>query len=474
MSPILILIVGLVLVVGMIVVLRSNAFIALVTGAIAVSLLAPGEWAWKIDRVARAFGDTTASIGIVIALAAVIGKAMMDSGAADRIVQMFLDLFGEKRSSSAMMASGFTLSIPVFFDTAFYLLVPLARSLYRRTGRHYLKYLLAITAGAVVTHTLVPPTPGPLFIANRLGIDLGVAMLAGIVVGLPTALVGMLVARWIDARMPIEIQLDDDPGAAPLPDARLPGLAIALAPIVLPIVLITINSIVKMVAQASIADAPLRDPELSEAILAASRQGLASAQWFQWTNLFGNPNLALLASAAIAVGTYYRQRRPTLEQMAAAIEQSLASGGVIILITAAGGAFGAMLKTAQLDDAIRQGVGDATLSGIPMILLAFAIASLIKFAQGSSTAAMIVASGMIGAMLTPDSLGCHPVYLGLAIGSGSLVGSWMNDSGFWIFSKMGGLSETEALRSWTPLLAILGCTAMVITVILALLLPMAG
>ncbi|MCG8583876.1 MAG: GntP family permease [Pirellulales bacterium] len=507
--PLLILAIGIATVISMIVVLRINAFIALITAALVVSILAPGEWALKVNRVAEAFGRTAGAIGIVIALAAVIGKAMMDSGAADRVVQFFLKALGEKRSTVAMTGAGFTLSIPVFFDTAFYLLVPLARSLYRNTRKHYLKYLMAITTGGVITHTLVPPTPGPLFIASQLGVDLGLMMLMGIVVGIPSAAVGLFYSRWLDARMPIEMrpfegEEAETPAAPTSDDKQLPSLALSIAPILLPIVLISINSVVKVkcsadleadpslltgtsVEQSFVHDGklgalveepgkparirPLQDGELTTAILVAER--LPARSVFQWTNLIGNPNFALLLSAAIAVLTYYRQRRPTREQMSAAIEHALMSGGVIILITSAGGAFGGMLKEAQLGDTIRQIFGDSAVSGLPLLLLAFGVASLIKFAQGSSTSAMIVTSGMIAAMLTPSSLTVNPVYLALAIGSGSLVGSWMNDSGFWIFTKMGVLTEVESLKSWTPLLAIIGVTSMVTVVILALVLPMA-
>ena len=171
LSPVLILIIGMAVVIGAIALLRLNAFVALIAAAIVVSLLAPGEAATKITRIAEGFGRTAGSIGIVIALAAIIGKAMMDSGAADRIVNAFLSVLGEKRGGAALGATGFVLSIPVFFDTVFYLLVPLARSMYARTARHYLKYLMAIAGGAAATHTLVPPTPGPLAVANALGVE---------------------------------------------------------------------------------------------------------------------------------------------------------------------------------------------------------------------------------------------------------------------------------------------------------------
>ncbi|QNN21368.1 gluconate permease [Planctomycetales bacterium ZRK34] len=470
--PLLILLVGMVIVIGGIVALRINAFVALITAAIVVSLMAPGEWAMKIQRVAAAFGSTAASIGIVIALAAIIGKAMTDSGAADRVVRMFLSMLGEKRAGAVLTGSGFTLSIPVFFDTAFYLLIPLARSMQRRTGRHYLKYLMAIVAGAGAAHNLVPPTPGPLFLANSFGVDVGLMIVMGLTVGVPAAGVGLLYARWLDARYPVVMKPLDEHEPEPLPDERLPSLTLSLAPILLPIALITTNSIVRTLAAAQIPDAPLRDPQLTEAITAAAAQGLMLGRVFAWTNILGNPNFALLISAALAVWTLQIQRKPTRKQMAESIESALAAGGVIILITAAGGAFGAMLKAAGLGEAVQQTFGDTATSGLGLLFFAFGMASLIKIAQGSSTAATIVASGMIAAMIGPDSLTCHPVYLALAIGSGSLVGSWMNDSGFWIFTKMGGINEVQALRSWSVLLALIGIVAMAGTVTLAIVLPM--
>jgi GntP family gluconate:H+ symporter len=491
--PFLILFVGIATVIGLIVALRVNAFIALITAAIFISLMSPGDVSEKISRVAGAFGSTAGSIGIVIALAAIIGKAMMDSGAADRVVRMFLSMLGEKRVTIALMGSGFTLSIPVFFDTAFYLLVPLTRSLYRNTKKHYLKYLMAIAAGGAITHTLVPPTPGPLFIANQLGVDLGVMMLVGAAVALPSAIVALFYGKWLDARSPIEMRPYGEGMTEPdpLPADKLPNLALSLAPILLPILLITANSVVKVMGHNELTANPqvlaasesgasfltedgalkvLKDGEITEALNIAAKEDVAIASTFQVTNVLGDPNLALLLSAAIAVTTLYFQRRPTKEQMSKIIEEALMSGGIIILITAAGGAFGGMLKIAGLGPAI-EGMFSAQVTGYTVMGLAFFMAMLLKFAQGSSTAAMIVTSGMIAAMMPAEGFGIHPVYIAMSIGNGSLVGSWMNDSGFWIFAKMGGLTEVEALKSWTPMLVILGITGMITTLIYTVILP---
>jgi GntP family gluconate:H+ symporter len=190
--------------------------------------------------------------------------------------------------------------------------------------------------------------------------------------------------------------------------------------------------------------------------------------------ILGNPNLALLISAAIALSLLMRARGLSLRDLGGKVDQALMSAGVIILVTAGGGAFGAMLRAAGLQDAVAGWV-DAAGGGLGMslLVLAFAISALIKFAQGSSTVAMITTAAMFSAMnLTAEMLGFHRVYLATAVGSGALVGTWMNDSGFWIYSRMGGFTEAETLKTWTVLLACLGVTSMIMTVILATVLPL--
>jgi len=574
--PLLILLVGIGIVLGLIIGLRANAFLALIVAAFVVSILAPGTVGEKIGRVATAFGGVAGSIGIVIALAALIGRLMMDSGAADRIVLFFLSLLGEKRGATALSVSGYMLSIPVFFDTVFYLLVPLARSMFRRTNRNYLKYLMAITAGGVVTHTLVPPTPGPLVMADTLNVSLGVMIVAGALIGVPAAAIGLAFATWVDHRMPISMRpLGDEEPGGPVDDSKLPSLFASVLPILLPIVLVTAGSVLSTVANAErvarfkpgdITNWPAfvtavqagdsrPAARLLDSLPEAARQRISSLEplgpageaevmsglnavlvnrdfydyeTFVGTSLsgtcrdllkgnrqrmqvatlehlnrllieasfpqvrphvwdtpkrraahagdfFGDPNFALLLATVAAMGVYLRQRRPTREQMTHAVESALMSGGVIILITAAGGAFGAMLGQAQIGPAV-QGLfgGGNGIGKLGLLILAFSMASLLKFAQGSSTVAMITAAGMMAAMINPEALGFHPVYLATAVGSGSLVGSWMNDSGFWIFCKMGGLTEAETLRSWTPLLAVCGIAAMTFTVVLAMIFPMSA
>ena len=180
----------------------------------------------------------------------------------------------------------------------------------------------------------------------------------------------------------------------------------------------------------------------------------------------------MLISTAIALFVYMRQRKPTKETMSTLVEAALMSAGVIILITAGGSAFGGMLKVAGVGGAIRDLFVGSNVTGMTMLFLGFGIAALLKVAQGSSTAAMIITSQMMAGMIVGLTLPYDKVYLATAIGAGSLVGSWMSDSGFWIFAKMGGLTEKEALSTWTPLLIVLGVTSMAMTLILANLMPL--
>jgi GntP family gluconate:H+ symporter len=445
--PLVILLIGMATVIGLIVGLRLNAFFALIAAALVVSLLAPGAPADKVARVASAFGSTAGSIGIVIALAAVIGTCMLESRAADRIVRSFLTALGAERADAALLASGFVLSIPVFFDTVFYLLIPLARSMFRQTRRHYAKYVMVIAAGALLTHSLVPPTPGPLAVAQNLGVDLGTMILIGLLVAAAAALAGLAAAIWLDARLDIPMRaFAGDDAQAPAADTELPGLAVSLLPIGLPVVLITIDTITEAVTPTS---------------------ALA-----QWTAIAGNPNLAMLVAATSALLLYAARRRPGRSELARQVERSLMSGGLIILITSAGGAFGAMLQAAEVGPAIQALFGHGAASGTVLLLTGFSIASLMKIAQGSGTVSMITTSAMLGAMIVPERLEFHAVYLAMAVGCGTMVGSWMNDSGFWIVSRMGVLTETETLKTWSAIAATVGVAGLVATLVLAALLPL--
>lgn len=521
--------IGILVVLVLIIKLRINAFIALIAAALAVSFLADGEMSSKVPRVASEFGIAAGKIGLVIGFAAVIGEAMMRSGAADRIVQAFLSVLGVKRAPWALMGSGFVLSVPVFFDTVFYLLVPLARSLYAKTNKNFLLYVLAISAGGAITHTLVPPTPGPLAMALTLDVPVGLMIVVGGLVALPAAVAGILFSRFLDKHVTIEsLQPSEAASATPAAEAASavgPTVPLweALLPVILPVILISGDTVVdtlrekgevvsvewvegdtvhvrhKKIGQFTVSRILLAQdgsgPDIgdtAELVLETEQVGqnteVTSAavvvpnlfnRLKRVTTVLGNAALALAISMTLSLITWVRLRKPEGREFSQALETALLSGGLVILITAAGGAFGAMLKLTGIAGDIEVDIeamfegGQAV--GLVSIFLAFGMAALLKVAQGSSTTAMITVSAMVAAMnLTPDQLGFNLVYICTAIGAGSLIGSWMNDSGFWIVAKMSGLSETEALKTWTPLLLVLGGVSLLMTIFLSYALPLAN
>lgn len=450
MHPLLVLPIAIAVVFLLIIRMKINAFVALIAAAITVGVLSPNvPLPAVMGKVATTFGVVAGKIGIVIALAALIGQCLMESGAADKIVRVFVRGLGESRASLSLLASGYLLSVPVFFDTVFYLLVPLARAMRVRTGKNYLLFVMAICAGGAVTHSMVPPTPGPLAMAATLNIDLGMMILAGAIVGVPMSIAGWLFARNRDLAMDVPLRatggmsLEELKDLALRDEAKLPGFWHSMMPILLPVLMITANTAASAIDKTS-----------------------SFAQLMQFV---GDPNFALLVSTAVAVHLLAKQKGLALIELAKPMEEAFASGGLIILITAAGGAFGGMLVEAG----VGRTIGDmAQQYSIPLLLLGFLLGALLKVAQGSGTVAMITVSSILAPLAVATPPPFHTVYIACAIGSGSLVGSWMNDSGFWVYKQMSGLTEQEALRTWTPLLAVLGVTGYVATQVAAIVLPL--
>ena len=405
-------------------------------------------------HVAAGFGGTCAKIGILIAMAAVIGKCLLDSGAAERIVISAQNLLGEKHTPLAFLGSGFVVGIPVFFDTVFYLLLPLGKAMRVKTGKHYLLYILSIVAGATMAHSLVPPTPGPLFVAGELGVDIGLMMIGGIGVGLFTIAIGFLYAKWADLRWEIPLRpsaelTEEELKAMAQRNARdLPPLWASLMPIVLPVILIAGGTGVSMYF---------------------GRE--AKPNWAEFVLKVADKNIALCIAAAFAILLYVKMKRPTRVLFGSAMQNALASGGVIILITAAGGAFGQALRNTGIAEIISNLVPNSS-SALLWLPIAFCVTSAVRIAQGSATVAMITAVGIIGPIASASEMGFHPLYLALAIGCGSKPVPWMNDSGFWLISKMSGMTEAETLKTASIMMSLMGFAGLAATMLAALVMPL--
>jgi GntP family gluconate:H+ symporter len=385
---------------------------------------------------------------------------MLESGAADRIVRWALGLVGEARAAMAFVGSGFLLGIPVFFDTVFYLMVPLAKAMRLRTGGNYLLYVLAVVAGATMAHSLVPPTPGPLLVADELGVNIGLMIAVGCVIGLVASTAGFAYAYWVNRRMEIPMRETDDMSASDLEalarrdDRDLPPVWLSLLPILLPVVLIAAGT-----GMESYVDSVGKE-NLSGGLRRAAR----------WIRVLGNKNVALVIAAGVALGTLAWQRKTGRRQLAKAVQSALASGGVIVLITAAGGAFGKTMGQCGAASAIATLAED--LNPMWILPVAFLVTAMVRTIQGSATVAMITSVGLLQDFATSGAIDFHPVYLAMAIGCGSKPLSWMNDSGFWVICRMSGMTEGETLRTVTPLTAMMGVAGLAATMLAAWLVPL--
>ncbi len=459
--PFVVLAVSLVFVIVAITVLRVHAFLALIGAALLAGILSeklPDETGVsKVQHCVRAvelttaeFGRTAGAIGVAIGLACVIAVCLMESGGADKVVRRFLAVFGEQRASFALLVSTYILSIPIFFDTMFLLMLPLAMTLAVRTGKDYLLYVLAICAGGVVTHSMTVPHPGPMAMVDNLKIDVGFSIMAGILVGTVPAVGGWLVARRLNKRL--KFGLRETPGfpwkdlhkSVERPESALPGFIASILPVVLPIILIGGASITKVLVTDS------------------------NSPW-NIMEFIGNKNIALLAGAIISVVLLARVKKLNLRQIGDLLDPPLQTAGAVILITSAGGAFGLMLRDAGVGEAIQFA---ARGHQINLVVLAYAIALVLRIAQGSATIAMLATSSIIFPMMTATALPYHKIYIFLSIGFGAMGVSWMNDSGFWVVSKLTGFTERETLASWTVLLAAISAIGFVTTLLLSMALPL--
>lgn len=478
-DPILILIVGVFIVVGGIIGFKLHPFLALLLAALAVALLtptasveqfylskgSPAAEAIKLshksigERIGTEFGNTCAKIGILIAMAAIIGKAMLDSGAAEKIIRAMLKVTGVKNAPIGFVLSSFFLTIPVFVDTVIFLMMPLAKAMGMRLGKNYLLLALSVIAGAVMANSYVPPSPGPLFLVGALNVPIGLMMVCGSILGLCTITVGYFIAIWLNKKYPIPLRdapdarLEDIAAIANKDDKDLPSLGLALLPAVFPLVTICIRSAVE-------AFTSHKAPLTSSAIL----NGIIDVVLF-----FGDKNIALLTGAIFALLVLVYQKRMAKQAVTSFVQTALMSGGGIILITAAGGAFGGMLQQSGISQRIAEMTKDYQMALIP---LAFFITAVVRTAQGSATVALITASGILAGMAQNANLGFHPVYLCLAIGSGAKLIPWMNDAGFWIMCKTSNLTEQEALKTIAPMQSLMGLTGLILTMIAAQLFPL--
>jgi GntP family gluconate:H+ symporter len=400
---------------------KVHAFLSLLVSAYFVGFAAGMDPVLTTQTIAKGFGGTTEKIGIVIIAGTIIGVMLERSGAALTMAETVLKWVGEKRPALAMSIIGYITSIPVFCDSGFVILSSLNKSLSKRTGVSMAVMATALSTGLYATHTLVPPTPGPIAAANALKADLGMVIVCGLIVAIPVALAGYLWAIKFACRFDVQADtgISYEELLAKFP--KLPSPLAAFAPIVIPIVLIGLKSV------ANFPGTPFGKGAV---------KGLF--------DFIGEPMVSLLIGVVLC---FFLVKKLDEEVLTNWVGAGIKDSAAIIMITAAGGSLGAMLAATKIGDYLGQSLAQYNLG----IFLPFIIAAALKTAQGSSTVALITTSTIVFPLL--GSLGLSSpmgaVLATMAVGCGSMIVSHANDSYFWVVSQFSGLSVSTAYHTQT-------------------------
>ena len=433
---------GLILLLLLILKVRIPAFIALLIASIVVGLITgmPGESIFK--TIEKGMGSTLGYVATIVGLGSLFGALLENARGAEAIANYLLRIFGQKNSSWALMLTGFVVAIPVFFDVAFVILVPVIYAIQRKTKKSLLFFAIPLLAGLAITHTFIPPTPGPVAVADIIKADLGWVILLGFVVSVPTAVIcGPIWAKYIGKR--IEISAPESLGIQESKNSgELPSIGMIISIIFIPIVLIVIRTLM-----ASMASKDLQGSFLGTFI-----------------NLIGHPFAALIIANLIAWYALGIKRNYDSDSLLELSKASFKPAGLIILLTGAGGVFKQML--------IDTGAGNDlalyfTKWGLPILILAFLLAALVRIVKGSATVAMITAASLVAPLMGLHGDGFTALIV-IAIASGASIFSHVNDSGFWLVSNYLGMDEKQTFASWTIMTTLLAFCGLICVLVLSL------
>lgn len=445
----LILVLAIALLLVLVLKVKMQAFLALVIVSMAVGLAMGMPVEKAFESMQNGMGSTLGFVAIIIGLGAIFGQILEASGGAHSLAHYLILRFGKDRAHWALVVAGFFIAIPVFFDVGFIILVPLVYALSRDTGKPVLHFGIPLLAGLAVTHAFVPPTPGPVAVAQILKVEMGWVILFGIIVGIPTAILagpifGSFISRKLKVDTPCPIQVSESP-VDPAKGAVAFGLVINI--LMLPIVLIIVQTIVKWMVE---------DNRLSTGFIA---------------NLFlfiGHPFAALTLATLLALYFLGLRQGRTGAELLDLSTKSLAPAGLIILVTGAGGIFKQVLTDSGIGTILAESVAG---SGVSVLLLAYILAVILRISQGSTTVAMITTAGIVGPLIEQAGLSVtDKALLVLAVSAGSTIMSHVNDSGFWLVGKYLGLNERQTLCSWTVMTTIISVSGFCFILILKALL----
>ncbi|TKD67721.1 GntP family permease [Pseudalkalibacillus hwajinpoensis] len=419
---------------------KLHAFVALLLVSLLVGIAAGMPLEGVIESITAGMGGTLGFVAVVVGLGAMFGQMLEVSGGAERLAQTLIKKFGEDKAQWALGLTGFIVAIPVFFDVGFIILVPLVYSLAKKTGKSLLHYAIPLLAGLAVTHSFIPPTPGPIAVADLIGADLGWVILFGSLAGIPAMIIagplfGRYIGKKIHVTVPDYMELEQKEY-----DKELPSFGLVTSLILIPLVLILANT-------------------LSDVLLEEGNP------WRSFLSFMGHPFVALTIATILAFILLGTLRGYTKEEVQGIANKALEPAGIIILVTGAGGVF----KQVLIDSGVGEVLGDKMASSaLPPILLAFLIAAAVRVAQGSATVSMVTAAGLMSPLIT--SMGMEGPVLGLmviAIAAGATVLSHVNDSGFWLVNRFLGLNEKDTLKSWTVMETLIGGVGFLVVFVLS-------
>lgn len=436
--------VSIAVVLGVIVGLRWSPLLALILGSLTMGLTSGLGVVATVDHISAGFGELMAGIGLSIGFGVIIGQLLHDCGGARAVAVGVVRRLPARWTFHGLGLTAFLFSIPVFFDVTFVILVPLALALAAETGKPRPYAIGATVIGAAAAHTLVPPTPNPLAAASILEFDLGIMVLAGIGVGLAAAVVAMALLFWLLDRglwSKARDEATEVPVAEPPIPARPASAGLALVPIALAIILILTGTFWKAIA----GETP------------------AAVQFMS------NRVVAMLAGAVAAY--LVASRTLTRQEQEGSVARAMASAGLVLLVTGAGGAFGAVIKATGIGDVLARGIAGTSHSALVAVLATYLIALIFRVSQGSGTVASITTMTIVAGAGLPAVAGLHPVWLALAALSGGISIGHVNDSGFWVTTKLSGLTLTGGLKLYTLGEFIVSVLVLLLTVTGSLLAP---
>ncbi|WP_030806916.1 GntP family permease [Streptomyces sp. NRRL F-2799] len=455
--------IGIALLLFLIIKVRLQPFVALLTVSITVGLLAglsvtelfgTVQRSDAVSTIESGMGGILGHVAIIIGLGTMLGAILEVSGGAEVLASRLLRLFGEKRAPLAMGLTGLVFGIPVFFDVGIFVLAPLVYAAAKRGGKSILLYCLPLLAGLSMTHAFLPPHPGPVAAAGLLHVQLGWVVLMGVVCGIPAVLAAWAFSAWIGRRIFVPVPQDmveaaEEARQAVLAEQRASGVEPAEKPVPLGTVLAIIGTPLILILAATFSSVAL-DPSTVRSVV----------------EFFGHPFVALTIALVLAyylLGIRRGWSRKSLENVSTA---SLKPVGNILLVVGAGGVFGAVLKASGVAQALSDTFNGV---GLPVIVLAYLISLVLRVAQGSATVAIVTTAGIVAPLLTEGHHSqAFTALVIMAISAGSIFASHVNDGGFWMVAKYFGITERDTLKTWTVLESVLSVAGFAVAAVVSL------